>query len=374
MDADHGPTLAGNLLAYEHLRLSEDVVAKALRISELAQMARIELRARQLLDKQWNLLAKRARIRAVAMAKKGQGAKAIAAAVDKIMGQWAKVVEKSSNKDVAAVYKLARKIGHKKGTKKTKASLAFNTPNLTDQVAAGTATIKTLERIIQKATAAQVLPSFDLADEEAIAALQGRNTFWIGEHYSANISASIADTTREVIAEAGRSRTIAGALMAERIEATLGAVITPGGFHGSSIQYFEGLTANAMTVARTYGQLRSFADIGITRYTIVNPSDERTCPICSHMNGKVFTVKQGVDQMAAELEAKNPEDIKTTHPWLGIAGLLRVSKTPGRISGTAGARDSAALAGAGQSLSPFHFRCRCTVDIDADVGSFSDLA
>ncbi len=55
-------------LAYERLCASEELVAKVLRVSELAKMARIELRVRQFLHKQWNILAKQAIVRATAMA------------------------------------------------------------------------------------------------------------------------------------------------------------------------------------------------------------------------------------------------------------------------------------------------------------------
>ena len=354
---------AGIRLAYERLCAADAIVAKALRVSELAKMAKLELRTRQLLDKQWNVLAKQATARATSMAQKGKKSKAIDKAVAQIMGKWAKVVTPPFNKNAEEVYKLARQVGHKKATKQIKASLAFDTPNLSEQ-----------EGVETKKAKAQALGAFDVADAEAIAVLAENNTFWIGEHYDANLSASIATTTSETIAQAGASRVAAATLMAQRVEAALGSIATPGGFHGTSLQYFEGLTANAMTVGRTFGQLRSFSDIGITRYQIVNPSDSRTCKVCAHMDGKVFTTEQGNAQMAADLAAEEPDDIKASHPWLSFSALLGVSGAPGQITGAAGTKDSAALAAAGLALPSYHFRCRCTVDIDEAVGSFSALA
>lgn len=348
-------------LAYDRLRVSEDVLAKALRIPELTRMAKIEQRAREHLNKQWEIRRSKAATRAKVLTAGGKTAKQIAAGVEKAMSTWPKAVTSRFNSDTEEVYKLARNVGHKKGKKRIKGSLGFNTPNFTEQEMEEVAKAK-----------AQALPSFDLADQEAIDSLAGRNTFWIGAHYSDNISESIAATTTETLA-AGTSRRVAAIAMAEQVASTLGSVTTPGGFHGSALQYFEGLTANAMTVARTFGQMRSFDDIGITKYQIVNPQDSRTCPVCAHMDGKVFTVEQGTAQMAAEMEAEEPGDIKRIHPWLSIGAVQRISGRSGQVRGAAGTRDSAALAAAGFAQPPFHFRCRCTVDIDESVGSFSAL-
>lgn len=350
-------------LAYDRLRASEDVIAKALRVSELAKMAKIEQRAREHLDKQWEIRRKQASLRAKSLTASGKSAKQIVAGVRAVMETWPGAVEDRFNKDQAEVYKLARLIGHKKATKQTKANLAFNTPNFTEQEMA------TMKAKRPRAVAA---PSFTLADEQAIAALAEQNVFWIGAHYDENIARSIGEVTTSTLA-AGEARRVAAITMAERVATTLGRVITPGGFAGTSLQYFEGLTANAMTVARAFGQMRSFDDIGITRYQIVNPQDSRTCKVCGHMDGKVFTVEQGRGQMEAELEADSPDDIRRIHPWMNLGQLRKVSSRAGQLSGRAGTKDSAALASAGLALPPFHFRCRCTVDIDAAVGSYSAL-
>ncbi len=348
--------------AYDGLRASDDIIAKALRISELAQMAKIEQRLREFMDRAWDIRRGQASIRARSMAGGGSNAKQIDSAVRKIMLRFPKDTIGRFNRDAQATYKLARKVAFKKGKKRIKGSLAFDTPNFTE-----------MEEGVQKAKA-QLLPSFTLADEAAISALEGRNVFWIGEHYDVNLAESISATTSETLVQAGASRRTAALLMMERVQETLGRVITPGGFAGTSVQYFEGLTANAVTVARVFGQLNSFDEIGITRYEIVNPGDSRTCPVCGHMNGKVFEISQGLAQQQAELDAESPEDIKSIHPWMTPAQIRSISSKPGLLRGKAGKADSKALAASGQALPPFHFRCRCTVDIDEAIGSFSALA
>lgn len=341
---------------FSGLRASEDAVAKVLNISEVAQIARAELRYRQYLLAQWNTLAAQAVKRASSMARQGKSADAIARAVRKIMQRWADVVVPRAKSEMDKIYRLARTAGHKKVTGQTKASLTYDTPNLTEL---------TVEKALPGFAA---LPAFDVIDDEAIAALQGQQVLWIGEHYDTNLAAGIQTTARETMLEAGRNRAVAGQLMQERMAQQFAHVRTPGGFHGSTEQYFEGLAANAATVARAHGQLSSFMRVGATRYEIVNPRDRRTCPVCNHMDGKTFTVQQGANQMFAELKATDPDEIKKVHPWHSKKELDKISAKPGQLKGKAGAKDSADLANAGFSIPPFHFRCRCAVDIDSDEG------
>lgn len=337
---------------FEGLRTSEDAVAKALNISEVGQIARAELRFRQYMLAQWNVLAAKAVTRASSMAKQGKSAPSIAKAVRKIMQGWPNRVVPRMNEEVDRIYRLARTAGWKKATKQTKAPLTYDSPMLT-------------ELAVEKALPGfSAHPSFDVIDDEAIAALQGQQVLWIGEHYDTNLAAGIQQTTRETMLEAGRNRAVAGKLMQERLSEQLAHVRTPGGFFGSAEQYYEGLVANAATVARAHGQLSSFMRVGATRYTIVNPRDRRTCPVCAHMDGKTFTVQQGGDQMFAELGATSPEQIKEIHPWHSKKELKEISSKPGK--GTA--KDSADLSKAGFALPPFHFLCRCAVDIDSDEG------
>lgn len=334
--------------AYLGLRASDEVVAKVLAVSLVAQIARAERRLREYLEAKWASLAREATKTATSMAASGKSATAITTAIDNAMRRWPGSVEDVVESELNLIYKLGRRAGHKKAVERSKGSLQYDTPNYTSET-----DVKKAEKT------ASVEPKFDLADEGAMKALNKHQLFWIGEHYDKNVSTGIADVTRKVIVEAGGNRTKAGKAMAERVADSLAHVRTPEGFHGSSKQYFEGLVANAATVARAHSQMRSFMDIGITKYKIVNPLDERTCPVCHHMDGRTFTMKEGAAQMHAELKARTPESVRKVHPWMG----KKITKLT----------SSSALAGAGQALPPYHFRCRCTCDISDDIGSWDDL-
>lgn len=340
---------------YAGLRASDGIVAKALALSEVAQIAKAEQRLREYVYKVWSRLAAQATDKAAQLASQGKSAKQIAAAVDAIMDRWATEVRSTYLKEFEAIYKLARRAGRKKALRRTSASLQYDVPNYTEQSAP-----------VAKATYG-VEPSFDLADKAAMEALKDHQLFWIGDHYETGVSSGVADTARKVMVEAGGNEVKAGKLMREKMAKELAHVATPKGFHGTDKQYFEMLTANAATVARAHGQMRSFMDIGVSKYQIVNPGDERTCPVCKEMDGRVFLVKEGAGTMHKELAAKTPDDVRKAHPWTSAKGLKSV------IGGKSGAAASSALSSAGLNLPPFHGRCRCTVDIDDDIGSFDDM-
>jgi hypothetical protein len=533
---------------FDGLSAADDVVAKAVGISEVARIAKIETRLREYMEAKWNKLSAEALRKAVSMAKKLRPAGEISRAIDKILGRWGREVSPRVEKDFIRMYELARTAGWKKGRGDSRAPLTYDLPPLEDvekadiwkrlwetepdqrptseatavntlptvfrqmplrrgtvnadlgggpyeaateflrrrgvenvvfdpfrrseehkQAAADkirdgqadTATVANVLNVIRSpgdrdtvirqaanavgktgvayfqvyegdrsgkgamssrgwqanrpleffepeikrhfasverdgdvliarqgvevkkandaALMAGIKPSFDVIDTAAAEALAENQVFWVGEHYHANMADAIAEQTRLSMIEAGRDRAAAGVLMQERMAREFGMVRTPAGWNGTSRQYFEGLAAHAATTARVHGQMRSFVDLGVTRYQIANPVDERTCRICGHMDGKVINVEHGMKVMEAELNAVSPEEVKSAHPWLqdskaGLEKLKEVAPRRGEQRNEAKrAAESKNLGEAGLSLPPFHFRCRCTVDVSYQAGSFNAM-
>lgn len=332
---------------YISLISSGVLVEKIVGISEIARIAKIEINLRRYLEAKWNVRKASAAKIAGAMADKSKDHKEISSAIGKEMNKWSGAVKPMFNTEMKRVYRLSRIAGHKKATGRTKASLQFNIPKTR------------LTKIVKAKNKAKIMPTFDVIDEQAIASLEDKNTFWVGNHYDVNISDSVRDTARETMIEAGQSPTTAGKLMETRITGILSTFATPLGYTGTQAQYFEGLVANAMTVGRVYGQLRSFAEIGITKYTIVNPGGSRICPVCLELQGTTFETKQGLQQIQNEYLAKTPKDIKQIHPWPKI----------GEISG----KNSKELSSQGVALPPYHFKCRCTIDVATEIQSYEEL-
>lgn len=329
---------------------SDAMVAKALMISDVARIARTEVRMREYMLAKWRIRADQAAARAGAIVASGGSLKSAFKAVDSIMRRWAKEVSSRYEADITEIYRSARLAGWKKASGKTKASLQYQVPNFTEELA----------KIKKAKTVAAVKPTFDLADEKAVAQLHNDQMLWIGDHYDRNVRDTVRTSVKPGVAE-GVSRNEAGKRVQEAVSEQLRKVTVPKGFNGSDAKYFEGLAANTATNARVRGQMRSFTDVGVTRYEIVNPMDDRTSQICAYMNGQVFTISEGVAQIESTAGATTPEQVKAAHPWLPFKKVSAI---------TGGARG---LAKAGLALPPYHFRCRSTIDIASESTSFRFL-
>lgn len=342
---------------HDVLVTSDISIAKALMISEVAQIARLEMRMRDYMALKWrNRMAEASRA-AGAMVKSGAPIKSALASVDKIMGKWAQEVEPRLTSDLAGIYKLARAAGTKKATGKTKASLQYVVPNFTAEIEAGN------ETGVNKARrrTAEVVPAMDVLDDDAISDLQGDQMVWVGRHYAKNVRDTIRRAVTPAMVE-GVGHDEAGKRVAAALLSELGKVTVPKGFNGSAEKYFEGIAANTATNARVRGQVRSFSDVGVTTYEIVNPMDSRTTEICAFMNGTIFTVKDANAQLSKTSAAKNPQQVKDAHPWLSAKKAKSI-----------GAKGPKALAKAGLALPPYHFRCRSTVDVSIESMDFANL-
>lgn len=330
----------------------DSLLIKALKISEVAQIARIEIQLRKYIWSEWESLRRPAAQAAKSAFLHGSNPGEIEQSVDRVMQRWEKAVRGRVQKDIEWVYYLSREAIWKKVRTGSKASLAYDKGEVP--------LFEPVEKAGDEELGAN--PEFNVVDRRAVEDLRRQQLFWIGEHYDKNVSDSIREVAEKVMLEVGLGRDIAGKMLQQLILEQLGWVKTPFGFGGSSAQYFEMVVANAVTTARAHGHLRSLSDMGVTRYEIQNPMDSRTCPVCSHMNGKRFTVDQGVAVMRDEQKAKNPQGIKNAHPWVSAEELISISPQPGNV----GEKDSGKLASAGICIPPFHGRCRCVVTIVLD--------
>jgi SPP1 gp7 family putative phage head morphogenesis protein len=356
------PTIEEIDAAYDAAVAYDVLVAKALKVDEVAQIAAAEERLRTFLIARWETLSKKAVAQSKKLTFDLKIAPVISESVDLIMSEWSLDVAPRFVTEIDRVYRLAREAGFKKAKGITTAPLTYDTPPVPE------VTVKKTK--VKKATDAEFNVVFDLIDEQAIEAMQEDNLFWIGEHYGKNVSVAVSETATETLLKQGASRIQAAEAMAEAMVTALSSLHVPGGYRGSARGYLEGLTANAMTTARVQGQIRSFENVGITTYEIVNPSDERTCPICSHMNGKVFTTTSATKQIELVQDTSSPGDVKNVHPWLSVKDLKAISPK----AGAQGVADATNLTKAGFGLPPFHFRCRCTVDVSEASESFEALS
>jgi len=332
---------------YDGLRAVDTLIAKAIRVDELAQTARIETKLREYIAVQWEDLAKQASRTATASLRKGKGLVTDAEItrlnklIDRTMAQWSGRIADRYTEDLREVYELAHIAANKRALGRRKRGMEFNTRSWDTGEVEKAAPIP----------AAEIGANFDLVDLQNMDAFEDQQLFWIGQHYDENVSKHVHDTARSQIIEQGRGRVEAGKTMQKVVGTALNEVRIPGGFNGTAKKYFEGLVANSATVQRVTAEVNSFKRVGIKTYTVVNVLDHRTCVRCDAMNGKTFKISDA-DKLVTRLRnAKNPTDVKKIQPFMSVADS--------KLS-------NAALVERGNVISPFHYKCRCSIDISEE--------
>lgn len=328
-----------NGLLYDGLRAVDSLIAKALGVGYAAQIRQIEKRLARYINKEWNDLVEEAAVRTSEMIKKGAGpsvveadVEAAIATIDYTMGQWVSRVTNRFVSDMKEVYEL----GKYSASKKVSVAKAAK-PKVTTWIK----------------------PSFDLVDSSVIEAYSNHQKFWIGNFYSSHVSNTVAAASKTQVLE-GEGRIRAGKRMYEVAKRELKNIHVPNGYSGSTGSYFEGLVANATTVERTTGHLRSFADAGYTVYSISNPTDHRTCRVCGLMHGKQFRTQDGIAQVGKVITAPTPAAIRSIHPWMTPSSAAKLT---GNRMGPMTPDKTEALRKAGHAMPTYHMFCRCDLDI-----------
>ncbi len=181
--------------------------------------------------------------------------------------------------------------------------------------------------------------SFSLRDEVSVNWLTNHHTYWIGNYFDKNISGAISQTVASGL-EQGLGRDEVGKLLSNFFEDYPGVPAKPQ-------NYWSGLAGSAMNRSRNFGLIRGYKEVDIAELEIIAMDDERTCPICGEMNGKIIPVGKAYGQVERMIASENPEDVKAVSPWLSFDD----------ISGL----DIGQIMDKGMILPPFHFSCRCTV-------------
>ena len=163
--------------------------------------------------------------------------------------------------------------------------------------------------LVYKAIATvQVKPSFTLVDEEAVAYLKGNQRYWV--------KAPGVWTKADSLIKQAAFGNIEGMLPEQAGQALEEAMIASYGTSAAlakSASYWEGVAVNAATTARVSGAIREMEAVGVTKYTITNPMDERTSKICEYMEGKTLTITTATTMLDKLMSASTPS---ATFCWL----------------------------------------------------------
>lgn len=190
--------------------------------------------------------------------------------------------------------------------------------------------------------------AFTFVDQRAKDWLAKDAVFWIGSFYNSFIKEAVVNTVIQYAIEEGQDYWVTG----QRIKDVLtGAYDIPPkylpGYYLRAESYWELVASNAVTRATVFGQIEPMLAADVEEYEILTAGDERVCPLCGRMHGKVFRIEHAVELRDKILNARTPEDIKTIHPWHRAKEIDNW--------------EPETLAQKGMALPPFHAICRCDI-------------
>lgn len=291
-------------------------------------------------------------------------------------------IESNLTKGVVSNFKKAGRTALKKGLKEFEAIAAANPTEsqvkqflsiiekeLTGVGKAQAPAIAAATKLIYQVTKGKLSNKLKLAatltlqDTQTINVLAKDHLFWVGNSYNAALRKNLNNTVANEVIAKGLGKKEAGKKLRDIVEKKMGLVAPVNGGERAVDAYFAGLGRVIANRAQNFSRLATFQIAGFTRYRIIAIMDQRTSAICREMDGRVFTVDQGVQSMEAQLGAKNPSQVKSIAPWMSAADVRRLLKDAGQ-SPTAKVNEGSAktLADAGVALPPYHGHCRTWIE------------
>jgi hypothetical protein len=202
-------------------------------------------------------------------------------------------------------------------------------------------------------------------DQRAIAQMATQQGWFLRDEFGVR-SDALTKRGQQIVTEG-----LANGLGREEIGADL-RVQLPGMWDAMGKQYANVVAAVGVSRARSFSEVASYQEAGITGMEIVAMLDERTTDICRSMDGLIVPVAQARALIDAGAQVRNPEDIKTVNPFLRQRGgeIATATGTPfaevarsgrGRVDDRGVANYSlngSNMSSAGLGAPPYHFNCR----------------
>jgi hypothetical protein len=236
--------------------------------------------------------------------------------------------------------------------------------------------LKSIYRLSKEEAAKEVRVGFNFSavDQKAVDAVAGHQKFWIGSFFDEHLSQRIREVSNDVLLNQGLSYREAGPILRDAIRQEFGLGMLPGmsqfapelhaRYAGNPDLYFQQVASVSGHQSRVIARITQFAEAGVVMFQLINPMDERTSPICRELNGTVFSIDYGTEQIKAIVAADTPDAVKEAAPWLSAKDIKSIIGDSLRGSPEAARK----LAGRNIVLPPFHPRCR-TEPVMISIGS-----
>jgi hypothetical protein len=169
-------------------------------------------------------------------------------------------------------------------------------------------------------------------DKSIVPTISKEPPYWIGNFYDRQLSNRIGEIGRYIV---GRDLTLKESSVAIRkaLERELSLFTGPVDFKstiparyaGNVGRYTKLLSQTVSTRSTNFGRLSAMADKGIERFVFVAVMDDRTTEICQFMNGREFTVSNGISVMNKMIGANSPEEFKEISPWVTAEEAVEIA-------------------------------------------------
>lgn len=215
----------------------------------------------------------------------------------------------------------------------------------------------THEDVTRRHKSLKVIPNFAEKNEDAIKALRETQSMFFKPEYEAR-AVDFRERAQKVIADGleqgfGRNE-IAYKLMDEFQDVAVAE------------SYWVTAASVHVTRARSWSSLKSYAESGLEQFEVMAVGDERTCDICSFMDGQVLSIEKAMDAFDDMEDAEDLHHVKTKlAPFISADddGLVLPNGTRLATLGEDGEYEQAVedLQDEGINAPPYHPRCRCTL-------------
>lgn len=186
---------------------------------------------------------------------------------------------------------------------------------------------------------------FSLVDADAVAATERITIQSAGRYFPDQLSAKTSEVIRRVVLESGLSPKDAARVLEDEIRGALGiksSDVVPSRFESNPAAYFDLVANNASVQATNVGRMIAMADAGVQKFKVIAILDRRTSAICRNLDGKEFSVSNGMTAVQGFLGVQSLEDLEN------VMGFSKDGSTP-------------KWAAEGMGFPPYHHGCRTTV-------------
>ena len=171
--------------------------------------------------------------------------------------------------------------------------------------------VRRTRRSAKQTFSLKISSDFTRTDERIAQFVARSQTNFIRDEYGRR-QVAFSEKARQIV-----SRGIAQGLGRDEISRQLRAAFRNTAVNRSAF-YWDVVASAFVGRARSFAEVSSYADAGISHYIIVAVLDEVTTDICRFLHGKRFSVGASMAQFTRIERLRDPERIKHEQPWLRV--------------------------------------------------------